>query len=125
MSTTTPDDELAVDGQSSITRLRVGHRCVLVARGEFDMSNADQLHAALRRAGGDGAAEVWLDLSEVAFIDSMGVRAILSARQDLGDGRAQLAIICPGGTVRRVLTILGVEQVIPVHATRAAAHAAG
>jgi anti-sigma B factor antagonist len=114
-----------VEEPASIAALRVGHRCVLVARGEYDMSNAEELREALCRAGEDGAAEVWLDLSEVGFIDSMGVRAILAARHELLDGRAQLAIICPDGTVRRVLAILGVERVVPVHATRAAAHAAG
>jgi anti-sigma B factor antagonist len=105
-----------------LTQARVGHRLVLAAAGEIDLASAPLLRAALADAVASGCAEIWLDLSTVGFMDSTGITAIVDARSTL-DGR-HFALICPDGPVRRVLEIAGVDRAIPVHASRAHAHAA-
>jgi anti-sigma B factor antagonist len=99
---------------------RVGHRVVLAAAGEIDIASAPDLRAALAAAVESGAAEVWLDLSDVEFMDSTGITAIIDARTELAGRR--FALICPEGPVRRVLEIAGVERAIAVHQSRADAH---
>jgi anti-sigma B factor antagonist len=105
-----------------VSEARVGHRLVLAAEGEIDLASVPQLRAALAYAAESGCAEVWLDLSEVGFMDSTGITAIVDARS-VFDGR-RFALICPDGPVRRVLEIAGIERAIAVHASRADAHAA-
>ena len=100
---------------------RVGHRLVLAATGEVDIASAGILREALAAAVASGAAEVWLDLTSVEFMDSTGISAIVDARSHLD---SRLAVICPDGQVRRVLAISGVDRSIAIHPNRFAAHAA-
>jgi anti-sigma B factor antagonist len=108
--------------QLELSQARVGHRLVLAASGEIDIASAGDLRQALRLASESGAAEIWLDLSDVEFMDSTGITAIVDARGALNPRR--FALICPDGPVRRVLDIAGIERAIPIHATRSEAHAA-
>lgn len=107
-----PQDLLEIDER------RVGHRLVIALRGEVDLATVDQLREALGRGSAAGVAEVWLDLTEVEFMDSTGLTAMLQAHQD---GVPRLALICPDGPVRRLLEVAGMERVLPVHRTRSAA----
>ena len=57
-------------------RLAQGHRLVL--DGELDLAAAYDLETALSRLCGEGPIE--LDLRKVTFMDSMGMRSLLTAR---------------------------------------------
>lgn len=100
---------------------RVGRRVVLAAQGEIDIASVDGLRNALEGAATSGAAEVWLDLTRVGFMDSTGVTALVEAYRRLSSGG--FAVICPDGPVRRVMAVAGVDRVIPIHPSRSAAHA--
>jgi anti-sigma B factor antagonist len=102
---------------------RVGHRLVLAVDGEVDLASAPALRTALLGALESGAAEIWLDLSRVAFMDSIGLTVLVETHEQLGERR--FALICPDGPVRRLLAVAGMDRVIPVHANRSAAHAEG
>jgi anti-sigma B factor antagonist len=79
-------------------------------RGELDGAGADELGAELDRVSSGGRAVV-VDLSELAFIDSGGLHAIMRSTQD--DRR--LSLVCPEGNVARVLSIVRIDQVVPVY----------
>src|ERR671924_634621 len=71
--------------------------------GELDISNADSLGALLEReVRGDG--DITLDLSELTFIDSSGIRVLLKAMNAL-QGRGTLVLLSPTTPVRQVLTL--------------------
>lgn len=55
-----------------------GRRLVAV-RGELDIAHAPELEAAIEKLCEEGAREIVVDLSGVAFIDSSGLRALLAA----------------------------------------------
>jgi anti-sigma B factor antagonist len=115
----------SMDGDSpelTLHESRIGHRLVVAAEGEVDIASAGELRDALAAAAESGAAEVWLDLTDVEFMDSTGITAIVDARQWL-DAR-RFAVICPDGPVRRVIEISGVDRAIAIHATRSDAHSA-
>ena len=95
---------------------------MVAAAGEVDVASAGELRAALAAAVESGAAEVWVDLSGLEFMDSTGITSIVDARRQL-DGR-RFAVICPDGPVRRVLEISGIERAIPIHPSRADAQSA-
>ena len=82
---------------------------VVAVGGELDLSNVAELSAALESAAAHGA--VVLDLSELAYLDSSAVEAlIVRARRG-----APVRVVCPPGSiVRRTLEILGLEQVMPL-----------
>jgi anti-anti-sigma factor len=105
-----------------LEEVRVGHRLVLALDGEVDLASVAVLHAAVERVRTCGAAEVWIDLSRVGFIDSTGLSALLAARRMLVPERA-LVLICPDGPPLRVIRIAGLDRVFTIHPDRAAAHA--
>jgi anti-sigma B factor antagonist len=101
---------------------RVGHRLVLALRGEVDLASVAVLHAAVERVRTCGAAEVWIDLAKVGFIDSTGLSALLAARRVLVPER-RLLLICPAGPALRVIQVAGLDRVFTIRPDRAAAHA--
>jgi anti-anti-sigma factor len=105
-----------------LEQVRVGHRLVLALRGEVDLASVAVLHAAVERVRTCGAAEVWIDLSRVEFIDSTGLSALLAARRGLAPERP-LVLICPDGPPLRVIRVAGLDRVFTIRPDRAAAHA--
>jgi anti-sigma B factor antagonist len=64
----------------SIQAHRQQDRHTLVLTGELDLASAPELEGMVAQACADGAREIVLDLSRLRFIDSSGLKAILSAR---------------------------------------------
>lgn len=105
-----------------LEEVRVGHRLVLALCGEVDLGSVAVLEAAVERVRTCGAAEVWIDLSRVGFIDSTGLSALLSARRVLVPART-LVLICPESQPLQVLRVAGLDRVFTIRPDRAAAHA--
>jgi anti-sigma B factor antagonist len=93
---------------------------VVSAAGEVDLGNAEQLAAALRAAAA-GPDAVVLDLLEVPFMDSSGLKVLLVAGQELGE-RLTLALD-PASPVARLLELAEVRDRFEVHPTVAEATA--
>ncbi len=78
-----------------------------VVRGELDLATAPQLEEALVSAIDEGR-EVVLDLRELEFMDSSGVRVLVVAHTR-GDGRFSLIAARPTSPVTKILRIAGLE----------------
>ena len=99
----------------------VGRRAVLSVAGEIDMTTAPALQGAIESAAGR-AFDVWLDLTATTFMDSSGIHILSRARARLAEANGRLAVICPNGPVRRVLSLTGLDQFLELHSNRRAAH---
>jgi anti-sigma B factor antagonist len=106
----------------TVRRRLVGHRTVLAVTGEVDLATAPELGSAVDTALASGAQELWLDLSATAFMDSSGLHLLLDAHRRMRGLRRRLAIVCPGGAVRRLFEIAGLADALPLYEDRAAAH---
>ena len=92
--------------------------------GELDLAAVEELDAILEAEIRDSEGALVIDLTEVGFIDSSGLGALLRARALLGREDRALAVVCPHGPVRRVFELSGVSEVFALYPTRAAAAAA-
>jgi anti-sigma B factor antagonist len=110
--------------EATVTAYVIGRRTVLRVTGEIDMGTAPELSGAVEDALAAGALELWIDLSETAFMDSSGLHVLLEARRTTDRLNRRLAIICPGGPVRRVIELAGMLDHLPVFDNRPAAHRA-
>jgi anti-anti-sigma factor len=99
----------------------VGRRVVVSVGGELDVSNAEELRAAVENAG-SRAFEVWLDLSTTTFMDSSALHAMAQARDRLSRANVELVLICPEGPVLRLLRLTGFDRIFPIHVSRTAAN---
>jgi anti-sigma B factor antagonist len=93
--------------------------CVVRVRGEVDMSHEEELRAELRRAVASDADGIVVDLTECEFIDSTGVRALLLSReaQESEKGPDGVAVAASSEQILRILTVMGIERVIPIRPT--------
>ena len=73
--------------------------------GELDIASADGLADALVEVAG---ATVVVDLSDLTFMDSTGIGALVVARNRvLSKGLGQLIVTRPTGIVRKAMEIVG------------------
>jgi stage II sporulation protein AA (anti-sigma F factor antagonist) len=94
-------------------------RHTLALRGELDLSSSDDLEAAVLQSCSDGAKEIVLDLGELAFVDSAGLRALLSVREVCEQRDARLSLTNPLAPVRRLFELTGVGESLSVRDTAA------
>jgi anti-sigma B factor antagonist len=88
---------------------------LVIVRGELDLATAPELEDALLPLLREGGS-VLLDLRELEFMDSTGVRVIVAAHlagQEHG-GRLSLARTEAGSAVARVLEISGLDTVLDI-----------
>jgi anti-sigma B factor antagonist len=92
-----------------------GDRCIVAVGGELDAQTAPQLTA---EAGGrlDTAdfSRVVVDLSDVTFLDSTGIAALVRLRNKALDIGKQLALRSPGPRVLKVLQITALDTIFEI-----------
>ena len=88
-------------------------RAVVVIRGELDLATAPELDAAIQGRLDDGQ-DVVVDLRELGFMDSTGLRVLVSAHARVERTEQSFLIVRPrpGAAIERILAVAGVEQVL-------------
>lgn len=81
-------------------------RGVYYLSGELDWEGGEDLRVAMR-PGPEGVRELVLDLSDVTFMDSMGVRALVLVSRKRWGG---LVLRNPQDAVVRVLELLQIDE---------------
>ena len=81
---------------------------VVVLSGELDCASEEAVTQLL--AGLDHGAPIKLDLADLTFLDSSGLRCLLLAAEDAAARGSRLTVANATGLVRRVIGIAGVER---------------
>jgi anti-sigma B factor antagonist len=97
----------------------VGQRAMVTLPAEIDVTNAEEIRQALVSAASHDAASLVIDMSQTTFCDSAGVNAIIAAHKQATASGTQLRLVAPG--VQRILTLVGVDQLVPIYPTLEAA----
>jgi anti-anti-sigma factor len=90
----------------------------VAVRGELDLATAPLLAERLEEAIRESEGAFVADLSELGFLDSSGLHALLRALALLGREDRLLALVCPPGSVRRVLELAGVADMFTLYDSR-------
>ncbi|WP_433221354.1 STAS domain-containing protein [Dactylosporangium sp. CS-047395] len=96
--------------------------CLIVSvRGEIDSTVADDLRSALRAAAGDAAdlpghGTLIVDVTGVAYLDSVGLGVLVSTAKHVRSTGSDLQLVAPHH-IRRLLEITGLDGFIPAAAT--------
>lgn len=78
--------------------------------GDVDMANADAIKAAVDSITGDRPERLVFDLSDLRFIDSAGIAALLYATEC----GAPVELLNPSPAVRRVVELTGLTEVLKI-----------
>ncbi|MCY3930673.1 MAG: STAS domain-containing protein [Acidobacteria bacterium] len=102
------------------------HDKVLVARveGRVDSSNSQDFERQLQGAIGEDVQAVVVDLGQLAYISSAGLRVVLLVAKTLGQRNVSISLCALSHPVQSVFEISGFNRIIQIYDTQADALAA-
>jgi anti-sigma B factor antagonist len=90
-----------------------GDHALVSLCGEFDLAAVEAVETALRPLE-TRFPTVILDLREVSFLDSTGLRAIVSADARARKGGFELKIVRGSEEVQKLLYLAGLDKILPL-----------
>lgn len=98
----------------SVTRQGTGNVPVVAVNGEVDVYAAPALRDGLTELLEDGSSVV-VDLTEVGFLDSTGLGALVAARTAAADKGGSLPLVCTHQRILKLFTITGLDGVFRIY----------
>lgn len=96
---------------------------LVTVSGEIDLASAPKLEATLLE---ETDRVVIVDLREVDFMDSTGLRSLLAGQEAVAEGGGRMILVFEEGPVERILDLTGLADRFEVaESVEAAARAAG
>lgn len=102
-----------------------GRQAVVALPEHIDPSNAGQIREQLLLVINRGAAPLIVDMTATASCDHAGADAMMRAYQRTVASGTQLRLVVTAQVVKRVLSVNGLDHLIPVHPSVQVAIAAG
>ena len=104
------DEQQVVGPELVINTEREGPRAVLTVQGELDAYTAPGLEDHIATLLGENVTELVLDLGQTGFLDSSGLRALLTLHRRLDGVSGRLELRNPSEPVVRLLEITGLRE---------------
>ena len=99
---------------SLVVDVRTSASGVVVAlAGELDVHHAERAHEALATAAADGASAIVLDLRDLDFVDSSGLKLVLVWHRRLQERDVAFSVVRGPAHVQRPFASAGVEDLLP------------
>lgn len=94
---------------------------VLGLQGRLDALTSPEFEIEARKLLDDGVTSLILDMGELVFVSSAGLRAILSLAKSLRSDKGEVRFAGLQPAVKEVFTISGFTSLFPIHASVAEA----
>lgn len=88
---------------------------VTYVRGEIDMTTKQLVQDEVSAQLATKPRLLLLDLCQVEFMGSAGIHLVLRNHDDAHALGSELAVVANGGYARRVLTLCGVNGILPLY----------
>jgi len=103
-------DEQVVGPDLVLSTQTGAHESVITIRGELDAYTAPAVEEQIGTLIGGGIRRIVLEMSETSFLDSSGLRAILTTNRRLASDEGTLVLRAPSEPVTRLLEITGLGE---------------
>ena len=87
---------------------------IIEVGGELDLNTAPALRQHIDGAIDAGASNVAIEMSKLTFMDSTGLGTLVSVSKRLDERGGRMALIGVEGSPRKVVSITGVDERIPI-----------
>jgi anti-sigma B factor antagonist len=98
-----------------ITKIIEGNVVKLTVEGNMDVQHSVQLSDELEKVLSAGDFNIHLDLKELNYISSSGLRVLLAAQKKAASRNTKLELFNPNETVREILKVTGFSTILNVH----------
>jgi len=104
-----------IDPTAFVTITTEGDHVTVSIAGEIDLSNADQVEDDVTSAISNHCTSASVDLTDVTYVDSVGMRLFFNLVAQLRTAQIELKIIAPQSSpARRIVDISGLNAVVTV-----------
>lgn len=107
-----------------LTTTNEGGYWVVRVEGEVDLHTVPRLHDRLVELIHAGHYRLIVDLEDVAFLDSTGLGVLAGVLHRVRAHYGSLHVICTRAPLLEIFRITGLDRVLPIHDSIAAARAA-
>jgi anti-anti-sigma factor len=104
-----------------IRQEEVGEVRVLALAGRLDTETSSDLELALQDLQGAGAAHFVIDLGDIGYVSSAGLRVLLALAKQLDGGRGSLKLCALNEAVGQVFDVAGFSRMFAIFPDRDAA----
>jgi len=94
-----------------------GPWAVVGVRGELDLHTSTALRDRLRELIDEGHDRIAVDMTEGAFMDSSSLGVLVVAMKRLREKGGELSLVGVTGSPSKVLSLTGMDRVIPMYGT--------
>ena len=98
----------------SLETTRIGPNQVVIVKGEIDLASAPMVDKALGKFSGK---EVFLDLRKTEFMDSAGLKVLITQRSRIEESGGVMRLVVGQGPVMRLLELAGVREAFAIRPT--------
>lgn len=98
-----------------ISSTQIDHLAVISITGSIDALTADQVTQYFEREFGNGNTRLVVDLSEVDFMSSAGLRALLASLKKSRQSGGDLCLVAPRPDVERILKMSGFTSILTTY----------
>ncbi len=92
-------------GMLSINPRQIGDVVILDLKGEIDLYNTPELRQVIEEQISKGKRKIIINMSDVSYIDSSGIGALVSAASNLKKYNGELKLVGLYGSVRKVFEL--------------------
>jgi anti-sigma B factor antagonist len=85
-----------------------------IPEGHWDVKGAAEIDLRLSAVTGSGRPII-LDLAQVSYLSSMGIRSIVMGAKACRLRGGKLVLLAPADNVEQVLTIAGIGTLVPIY----------
>jgi anti-anti-sigma factor len=104
-----PMSDRLVPGTLEIRRSQDGETLVLALRGELDLGSTSVLERELSDSASDGYGHILLDLSQLDFLDSRGLVALMQAQREAEARHKAFSLRAGAFQVQRLFEVTGLN----------------
>jgi anti-anti-sigma factor len=94
---------------------------ILALSGRLDTETSADLELALQDLQAAGAAHFLIDMADIGYVSSAGLRVLLALAKQLDGGRGSLRLCNLNAAVTQVFDVAGFSKLFLIYPTRAAA----
>jgi len=104
-----------IDPTAWVTAVPAGDHVSISIAGEIDLSNAEQVEEEITSAIPNHCTSASVDLTDVTYVDSVGMRIFFNLVAQLRTAQIELKVIAPPTSpARRIVDISGLNAVVTV-----------